>query len=114
MQVCINYARLLNWQHDLSNMSNNQYSWLSSGLSLCMLVSSPLQLYLMQKFPWGTGKFIALNMFFWGITLALHAACFSYADMLIARCWIGFFTASISPGFSKYMNTKSPIFHLLS
>lgn len=61
----------------------------------------------MQKFPWGTGEFIALNMFAWGITLALHAACFSYAGMLVARCSIGIFTAAISPGFSmSYLGSQ--------
>lgn len=92
----INYAHLFNFQKDL-HFDQAQYSWLGSIFYLAYVAAQPVHSVLFQKVP--LGRYLGVNVFLWGITLTLHAACFNYAGMVVCRVALGLFESSITPGF---------------
>lgn len=51
--------------------------------------------YFLQKAP--VAKWLAANVFLWGIVTACHAAAFNYHSLLAARIFLGIFEAAIAP-----------------
>lgn len=42
-------------------------------------------------------KWLAVNIFLWGIATACHAAAFNYYSLLAARIFLGVFEAAVAP-----------------
>jgi len=51
--------------------------------------------YLLQKVP--VAKWLAANVFLWGVATACTAAAFNYKSLLAARIFLGIFEAAIAP-----------------
>jgi MFS family permease len=49
----------------------------------------------MQKFP--IGIYLGVNVTCWGLVVACHAACKSYASLMVIRVLLGVFEASVAP-----------------
>ncbi|CAI7666354.1 unnamed protein product [Penicillium palitans] len=80
------------------NLVGQQYSWSSSIFYIGYLVASyPISLGFV-RFP--LGKYLSVLIFFWGVTLTLHAVTNNYASLMALRALLGVFESAISPGFS--------------
>lgn len=44
-------------------------------------------------------RYLGACIFFWGATLALHAAAYNYAGLVACRLFLGIFEAALTPGF---------------
>jgi predicted MFS family arabinose efflux permease len=95
-KTSLNYANLLNIKTDL-HFDAHQYSWLGSIFYIGYLVASPVHGSFLQKLP--LTRYLGVCIFLWGGTLALHAAAFNYAGLVVCRLFLGIFEASITPGF---------------
>lgn len=95
-KTSLNYANLLGITEDL-HFSSYDYSWLGSIFYLAYLAASPLHGYLLQKC--NITYYLGINIFLWGLTLALHAAAFNYASLVVCRLFLGFFEGALTPGF---------------
>lgn len=95
-KTSLNYANLLNIKSDL-NFGSRQYSWLGSVFYIGYLVASPVHGWCLQKLP--ITRYLGGCIFFWGGTLALHAAAFNYAGLVACRLFLGIFEAALTPGF---------------
>ena len=95
-KTTLSYASVMGLQKD-TNLVGNQYNWLGTVFYFGYLVAEPLGNRCLQYFP--LGRFIAVNMIIWGIILACTAACHNFASLAAIRVLLGFFEASISPGF---------------
>lgn len=95
-KTSLNYANLLGITADL-HFSAYDYGWLGSIFYLAYLGSSPVHGYLLQKC--NLTHYLAVNIFLWGLTLALHAVAFNYASLVVCRLFLGFFEGALTPGF---------------
>lgn len=95
-KTSLNYANLLNIRQDL-HFSQRQYSWLGSIFYIGYLAASPIHGYFLQKV--NLTRYLGIQIFFWGVTLTLHAAAFNYAGLVTCRLFLGIFEASLTPGF---------------
>ncbi|KDN47008.1 MFS general substrate transporter [Tilletiaria anomala UBC 951] len=91
-----NYAHLLGFQNDLQ-FSGADYSWLGSIFYFGYLFATPVHGILFQKLP--LGRYLAACIILWGTVLALHAAAFNYAGLVVCRLFLGIFEAAVTPGF---------------
>ena len=53
--------------------------------------------YFFRRLP--VGKYLSVNIVLWGAVLACHAATSNWAGLMITRCILGAFEATITPGF---------------
>jgi MFS family permease len=51
--------------------------------------------YFLQRVP--VAKWLAANVFLWGVATACHAAAFNYHSLLAARIFLGIFESAIAP-----------------
>lgn len=90
----LSYVSIFGLQKD-AGLVGRQYSWLGSILYLAQLVMQPLAAFILVKLP--TGKVIAGAILLWGSSLAIMAACTSFASLLGLRFLLGSFEAMIAP-----------------
>ncbi|KAL4806812.1 major facilitator superfamily domain-containing protein [Aspergillus unguis] len=92
----LNYSNAYGLQED-TNMVGDQYSWVSSALSIGWLVGAyPWQL-LLQRYP--VGRLIGIMLFVWGAVCMLQAAVFNFAGFFTVRFFLGLLEAVVSPAF---------------
>ncbi|KAK7058424.1 hypothetical protein VNI00_002058 [Paramarasmius palmivorus] len=82
---------------DSTRLHGSQYSWVSSVFYFGYLFWSYPTSILIQRLP--IGKYVAFNTFFWGIVVALTAACTDYGGLIVVRFLLGVAEATISPAF---------------
>lgn len=92
----ISYAGIYGLK-DEAGLKGQEYSWLVSIFYIAYLVAQYPTNVLMQKFP--TGKYITVNFMLWGITLTASAAARNFAQLAVARCFLGIFESCLNPGF---------------
>ncbi|EPS27703.1 hypothetical protein PDE_02647 [Penicillium oxalicum 114-2] len=80
-----------------AHLHGDMYSWLGSVVYLAQLVAQPLVSYLLVKVP--MGKFMAVSVLLWGISLSCMTAANNFAGLLVCRLFLGFFEAGIAPAF---------------
>lgn len=95
-KTCIQYSHLLGFANDL-HFSSAEYSWLGSTFYFAYLGALPVHSYLFHKVQ--LGRYLAFCIFFWGVTLTLHAAAFNWAGLMVCRVFLGIFESAITPGF---------------
>jgi MFS family permease len=91
-KTLLNYAAVMGIKDQLKG---NEYSNLGTIFYVAYLVAEPITSYLMQYFP--IGKYLACNIICWGIVVASHAGCKTYASLMVVRVLLGIFEASVAP-----------------
>lgn len=91
-KTLLNYAAVMGIKKYLTG---NQYNNLGTIFYVGYFVSEPITAYLMQRFP--LGKYLGINVTCWGILVACHAACKSYASLMVVRLLLGVFEACVAP-----------------
>ncbi|KAL4793112.1 major facilitator superfamily domain-containing protein [Aspergillus venezuelensis] len=80
-----------------ANLVGQEYSWLGSSIYLVQLVAQPLIAYILVKIR--LAKFLAVMVFFWGISLACMTPAKTFGGLLACRVFLGVFEAGIPPAF---------------
>ncbi|KAL4940560.1 hypothetical protein BDV06DRAFT_224003 [Aspergillus oleicola] len=80
-----------------ANLVGQEYSWLGSSIYLVQLVAQPLVAYILVKIR--LAKFLAVMVFFWGISLACMTPAKTFGGLLACRIFLGVFEAGIPPAF---------------
>lgn len=78
-----------------NHLVGDNYSWVSSIFYFGYLGWTYATTLLIARLP--IGKYMALNTLFWGLVVALTAACHSYAGLLSVRFFLGVAEATVSP-----------------
>ncbi|KAK9336414.1 major facilitator superfamily domain-containing protein [Lipomyces starkeyi] len=91
-KTLLNYAAVMGIR---KNLTSSQYSNLGTIFYVGYIVSEPITSYLMQRFP--LGKYLGINVALWGIVVACHAACNTYAPLMVIRVLLGVFEACVAP-----------------
>ncbi|KAF5531557.1 DAL5-Allantoate ureidosuccinate permease [Fusarium napiforme] len=86
-----------------TNLSGNQYSWVSSFFYVGFLIASPLSSILLVKFP--VAKVVVLTVLIWAGIQMVMAAGKSFASLAVLRILLGAFEAAIGPGFTIITST---------
>lgn len=73
------------------------YSWLTTCIYIAILVVEFPINRLIARLP--IAKFLGTAVVCWGATLALHAACSSFAALVAVRTLLGIFEAVCQPSF---------------
>ncbi|OJJ52449.1 hypothetical protein ASPSYDRAFT_189436 [Aspergillus sydowii CBS 593.65] len=80
-----------------ANLVGQEYSWLGSSIYLVQLVAQPAIAYILVKIR--LGKFLAVMVFFWGISLTCMTPAKSFGGLLACRIFLGLFESGIPPAF---------------
>jgi MFS family permease len=95
-KTTLSYAAIFGIKKDL-HLSGSEYSWLSSLFYFGWLAWALPTNMLMQKFP--LNKYLAFNIFLWGVLLMAQAASRNFTDLAILRVLSGAFEATADPAF---------------
>ncbi|GAD95410.1 allantoate permease, putative [Paecilomyces variotii No. 5] len=87
-KVVVGTAAIYGLKEDLG-LTGYQYSWVGSIMYIAFLIGIFPTLWLLQRLP--TGKYLAVNIFLWGVVEMCHAACTNPAGILICRFFLGLF-----------------------
>ncbi|KAH0828316.1 hypothetical protein AYO21_07311 [Fonsecaea monophora] len=90
------YASVFGLVED-TNLVGHEYSWLGAVVYLAQLVAQPLIAYALVKLP--LGKFLAVIVLLWGISLSAMPAAHNFAGLLVCRLFLGLFEAGVAPAF---------------
>ncbi|KAI8996298.1 MFS general substrate transporter [Trametes punicea] len=82
---------------EATHLTNNQYNWLGTIFYLSYLAFEYPQNLALQRFP--VGKWMSINIFIWGLSLCLHAACKNFGGLFAVRFILGMCEGSITAGF---------------
>ncbi|KAL1968328.1 hypothetical protein VTN77DRAFT_1857 [Rasamsonia byssochlamydoides] len=91
-KTLLKYAAVMGIKESLLG---NEYNNLGTIFYVGYLVAEPVTAYLMQRWP--IGKYLGVNVACWGVLMACHAACRSYASLMVVRVLLGVFEASVAP-----------------
>ncbi|KAG1725804.1 MFS general substrate transporter [Suillus paluster] len=95
-KTTLNYTSILGIQQS-TNLTTNEYNWLSTVFYLGYLVFEYPQNLALQRFP--VGKWMSINIFVWAVVLACHAACKNFTGLVVVRLLLGVCEGSITAGF---------------
>ncbi|PBL04216.1 MFS general substrate transporter [Armillaria gallica] len=95
-KTTLSYAAIFGIRTDL-HLAKSEYSWLSSIFYFGWLAWALPTNLLMQKFP--LNKYLAANIFLWGILLMAQAASRNFTDLAVLRILSGAFEATADPSF---------------
>lgn len=90
-KTLINYAAVMGIKKDLVG---NQFSNLSTIFYASFIFFEPLNSYLLQKLP--LAKFLSVCIICWGVITACHAACHTYASLMVVRTLLGCFEGPVA------------------
>ncbi|KAK7467393.1 hypothetical protein VKT23_004449 [Stygiomarasmius scandens] len=80
-----------------AHLTQTDFNWLGSVFYISYLVFQYPQNLALQRYP--VGKWMAINIFCWSIVLLCHAACSSFAGLVVVRLLLGVFEGAVTPGF---------------
>lgn len=89
----LNYAGVMGIK---KNLEGNDFANLGTMFYGAYIFAEPITGYLLQVLP--TCKLLSFCIIAWGVVVACHAACESYASLMIVRTLLGVFESSLSPG----------------
>ncbi|KAL0574003.1 hypothetical protein V5O48_007947 [Marasmius crinis-equi] len=95
-KTTLSYAAIFGIKEDL-HLSGSEYSWLSSIFYFGWLVWALPSNLLMQQSP--TAKYLAINIFMWGVLLMAQAASKNFVQLAVLRILSGAFEAIADPAF---------------
>ncbi|KAH7878915.1 MFS general substrate transporter [Lentinula edodes] len=109
-KTTLSYAAIFNIKEDL-HLGSSDYSWLSSLFYFGWLGWALPTNLLMQKFP--LNKYLAFNIFLWGILLMAQAASRNFTELAVLRVLSGAAEATADPAFvlitgTWYTRTQQP------
>lgn len=78
------------------NLVGNEFSNLSTIFYASYIFAEPFISYCLQKFP--ISRALSFCIVLWGIVLTCHAACKTYASLMIVRTLLGIFESSSAVG----------------
>ncbi|GJC82910.1 putative transporter C460.05 [Colletotrichum liriopes] len=82
----------------------NECSWLGTILYMGVLVGEYPTNLLLQKLP--VAKYLAVNVFCWGIVIACSAAATNFPALMVVRFLLGVFESCVQPAFIIMLYTK--------
>lgn len=103
--LCVTYLlmfldkALLNYSAAMGikdHLVGNEFANLSTIFSAAYIFMEPFVTYLIQKYP--ISKVMATFIICWGISLACHSACKTYASLMIVRTLLGMFESASAVG----------------
>ncbi|KAJ6498839.1 MFS general substrate transporter [Mycena sanguinolenta] len=74
-----------------------QYSALGSIVYAAQLIWQPVSSFLLVRLP--VGRWLAFNIFAWGITLSAMSSANNFKTLITARFFLGLFEATVAPTF---------------
>lgn len=92
-KALLNYAASMGIK---KNLKANEFSNLSTIFGASYIFMEPIVTYLIQKFP--ISKVMASFIICWGVVLACHSACKTYATLMIVRTLLGAFESASAVG----------------
>lgn len=92
-KALLNYAASMGIK---KNLKGNEFSNLGTIFSAAYIFMEPVVTYIIQRYP--VSKVMGTFITIWGIVLACHSACKTYASLMIVRTLLGFFEASSAVG----------------
>lgn len=88
-KTLLNYSAVMGIK---KNLVGNQFSNLATVFNAAYIFGEPFVSYVLQKFP--LSKALSFFIVCWGITVACHAACHTYASLMVVRTLLGIFESS--------------------
>ncbi|EFZ00084.2 MFS transporter [Metarhizium robertsii] len=88
---------------DDNHLKGQEYSWVSSIFYFGYLLWEYPTTILIARLP--TGKYLTVNTVFWGVVVALTAACKNFGGLMAVRFLLGVAEATITPGFMFLTST---------
>ncbi|KAJ3714730.1 MFS general substrate transporter [Lentinula raphanica] len=95
-KTTLSYAAIFGIKTDLK-LHGTEYSWLSSLFYFGWLAWGLPSNLLMQRSP--SGKYLAINIFLWGVLLMAQAASRNFTELAVLRILSGAFEAIADPAF---------------
>lgn len=92
-KALLNYAASMGIK---DHLKGDEFSNLGTIFSAAYIFMEPVVTYLIQRFP--ISKILGSFITIWGIVLACHCACKSYASLMIVRTLLGLFESSSAVG----------------
>lgn len=92
-KTLLNYSAVMGIK---TNLVGNQFANLGTIFNASYIFGEPIISYLLQKFP--ISKVLGTFVILWGIVVASHAACDTYASLMIVRVLLGIFESSSAVG----------------
>ncbi|OQE15678.1 hypothetical protein PENSTE_c027G09092 [Penicillium steckii] len=92
----ISFAAIMGIQED-AHLVGQDYSWLHTVIYFGILFAEYPTNILVQKLP--IGKYLAANIFLWGLTLTMNVFGFNFAILCALRVLLGVFEAVSQPTF---------------
>lgn len=92
-KALLNYAAAMGIK---KHLKGNEFSNLGTIFSAAYIFMEPIVTYLIQKFP--ISKVMAIFIVCWGIVLACHSACKTYASLMVVRTLLGLFESASAVG----------------
>lgn len=92
----LGFSSIMGIQED-ANLVGQDYSWLGTILYLGVLAGEVPTNMLLQKFP--VAKYLAVNVFLWGIVIACSASATNFTGLMIVRFLLGVFESCVQPSF---------------
>lgn len=90
-KTLINYAAVMGIK---KNLKGNEFSNLATIFYAAYIFFEPLNSYLLQRLP--LAKFLAMTIIAWGVIVSCHAACHTYASLMIVRTLLGAFEGPVA------------------
>ncbi|CAI7597046.1 unnamed protein product [Penicillium pancosmium] len=90
------FASIMGIKED-AHLQGNQYQWLTTIVYLAILFVEFPENWIIQRVP--IAKWLSLNIFLWGICIALISAMRSFTGLIILRAFMGAFEAACQPTF---------------
>ncbi|KAF5989871.1 allantoate permease [Fusarium bulbicola] len=92
----LGFSSVMGIQED-ANLHGQQFSWLGTILYMGVLVGEYPTNFLLQKLP--VAKYLATNVFCWGVVIACSAAAKNFASLMVVRFLLGVFESCVQPAF---------------
>ncbi|KAL0937714.1 2-ketogluconate transporter [Colletotrichum truncatum] len=92
----LGFASVMNIRED-ANLVGQQFSALGTILYAGVLVGEYPTNLLLQKLP--VAKYLAANVFCWGVVIACSAAAKNFASLMVVRFLLGVFESCVQPAF---------------
>ncbi|KAK7203701.1 major facilitator superfamily domain-containing protein [Myxozyma melibiosi] len=80
-----------------TNLAGQEYQWLTTCTYLAVMIWEFPTNWIVQRVP--IGKYLALNIVCWSISLGAHAAAKNFTHLVVVRTFLGFFECSCQPIF---------------
>ncbi|KAK9466989.1 major facilitator superfamily domain-containing protein [Lipomyces arxii] len=91
-KTLLNYAAVMGIR---KNLTPGEFANLGTIFYVGYIASEPITSYFMQRFP--IGKYLGINVALWGAVVACHAACHTYAPLMVVRTLLGILEACVAP-----------------